>query len=176
MVGEVLEEGIKKIINLNININMDNYGKDCDTLMKDAYAVLDRLKTYSIRPFADRIGLAHIRAEIKKYIGQVKAGKSLGNNYFKYDWKSLIAEALDHMLSNRLSGMQSNNNSGYGDFGINLDICTENDVKIVKAFEELTAIMKKLVETCKPKAGGKGTRGRLNKKMQRTRKMRNSNH
>lgn len=158
---------------------MSNNDKDCYDYMNEAYAVLARLQSYSTRPHDDEEGLGQIRSEIEEYVSEVKAGESIGNDYFKRHWRSIIAEALDHMLSDRLSGSQTNDGTGYGDFEIDLDKCTENDIKIVKAFQELTDIMKKLVDTCKPKAGGrrgKGTRGRMNKQMQRTRKMRNNRH
>lgn len=122
---------------------MSNDLKDCYELMEEANAVMEQMKEYDNGIDFD-FWLYGIRDAIQDTVSYIKAGKSLPADFLG-QWNFLVSDSLDHMLEERLAGhaYKANNTPDFKKW-------SKGDVALYKLFDELTAIVKNLVETCKP--------------------------
>ena len=120
--------------------------KDCYDLMDEADEVFQKINDMCQGGYCDewRFSLSWPRKALKSMVKAVKAGQPTGPGFFR-DWDDVIAEALDHMLEERLAGHEWKED-GKPDF----KKWSKTDIQIYNLFDELTAVFKQLVETCKP--------------------------
>jgi len=146
---------------------MANNDKDCYELMADAMKVMEDMEQYDNGDFNDY--LPDIRDAIEDSVRDVKAGKPLPGDFLR-QWDYTVVDSLDHMLSDRLSGMPRKANGEP-----NFKKWDKDDVALYKLFDKLTAIVKTLVVTCKPENESRITASRVAKGLPNvaTRKARN---
>jgi len=118
--------------------------KDCYELMEDAMNVMNKMKHYDNGYGDYDFWLSGIRSTIKSIVSDVQAGKALPAD-FVGQWDFVVADSLDHMLSQRLAGMprKANDEPDFKKW-------SKGDAALYKLFDELTAIVMTLIETCKP--------------------------
>jgi hypothetical protein len=124
--------------------------KDCYDMMDEADEVVQKI--YDMCE-GDNCGefwwsLSWPRKALKSMVAAVKAGQPTDAGFFR-EWDWVISEALDHMLEERLAGHAWKEVADEV-FEPDFKKWSKFDVKVYKLFDELTAVFKKLVETCKP--------------------------
>lgn len=141
--------------------------KDCYELMADAMKVMEDMEQYDNGDFD--FWLPEIRGAIEDTVSDVKAGKPLPGDFLR-QWDFTVVDSLDHMLSQRLSGMPRKANGEP-----NFKKWDEDDVALYNLFDKLTAIVQTLVVTCKPENESRITASRVAKGLPNvaTRKARN---
>lgn len=120
--------------------------KDCNELMKEFDDLLKEIHGFanSYTQMNFNHYMSEMRPFVKEAVDDIKAGKPLDTNFFKY-FNYGVSDALDHLLDERLAAHEFKENDE-PDF----KKWSKRDVKLYKKFDELKAIVKRLVEACKP--------------------------
>ena len=119
--------------------------KDCYDMMDEADEVVQKIDDMCKEGDCDywRFSLSWPRKALKSMVAAVKAAQPADASFFR-EWRDVTSDALDHMLEERLAG------HAWKEDGPDFKKWSKFDVTLYKAFDELTEVFKKLVETCKP--------------------------
>ena len=119
--------------------------KDCYDMMDEANEVIEKIKDMCQGDYCDefRWSLSWPRKALKSMVADVKAGQPTDASFFR-EWNDVVSDALDHMLEERLAG------HAWKEDGPDFKKWSKFDTTLYKLFDELTAVFKRLVETCKP--------------------------
>ena len=125
--------------------------KDCYDMMDEANEVIQKIKDMCE---GDNCGeflwsLSWPRKALKSMVAHIKAGNPATPRFFQ-EWDFVISDALDHMLEERLAGHAWKEDATGKSLGPDFRRWSKFDVTLYKLFDELTAVFKRLVETCKP--------------------------
>ena len=125
--------------------------KDCYDLMDEADEVIQKIRDLGEGPNSGEYmwWLSGTRKVLRSMVADVKAGKPTGARFFQ-DWDFIVSDGLDHMLEERLAGHAWKEDATGKSLGPDFRRWSKFDVTLYNLFEELTAVFKQLVETCKP--------------------------
>lgn len=120
--------------------------KNCNELMEMFEDLLEEIDEFANE--YTQLNFNHYMADISPFVtaavADIKAGKPLDANFFRY-FDYGVSDALDHLLDDRLAGHDFKEN-GEPDF----KTWSKRDRKLYNKFDELKAIVKRLIEACKP--------------------------
>lgn len=125
--------------------------KDCYDLLDEADEVIQKIKEHGEGPYSGEYKwwLSGTRKALRSMVLHIKAGNPASPRFFQ-EWDFITGDALDHMLEDRLAGHAWKEDANGKSLGPDFKKWSKFDVTLYKLFDELTAVFKQLVETCKP--------------------------